>query len=138
MTRRIELTLSFSEVSCVTCQLLCLQVTTQKLPVLHCPLMAVAGPMQARCRGELFIECSRLDDKVPISHEEQMSTLRKVRPVHLRSSHHVTGLHVLFLQLSMRLMDVYLPETWLRWVGCAKTWVTNALCCELYTCFGRI
>ncbi len=35
--------------------------------------------MQARCRGELFIECSRLDDKVPISHEEQMSTLRKVR-----------------------------------------------------------
>ena len=41
--------------------------------------------MQARCRGELFIECSRLDDKVPISHEEQMSTLRKVRlakPLH--------------------------------------------------------
>ena len=24
------------------------------------------------------MECSRLDDKVPVSHEEQMSTLRKV------------------------------------------------------------
>ena len=37
-----------------------------------------ARHVQARCRGELFMECSRLDDKVPVSHEEQMSTLRKV------------------------------------------------------------
>ena len=44
-----------------------------------CTAPYVSGwAVQARCRGELFIECSRLDDKVPISHEDQMSTLRKV------------------------------------------------------------
>lgn len=34
--------------------------------------------LQARCRGELFTENRYDGDKVPISHEEQMSTLRQV------------------------------------------------------------
>ena len=74
---------------------------------------------QARCRGDLFIECSRLDDKVPISHEEQMSTLRKVRVAHMHSLHTERGLHVLSLQLSMRLLNVLLPEMLLECAECA-------------------
>ena len=69
-----------------------------------------ACPAQARCRGDLFIECSRLDDKVPISHEEQMSTLRKVRLAHMHSLHNERGLNVLSLQLCIRLIDFQLLQ----------------------------
>lgn len=34
--------------------------------------------VQARCRGGLFLDSARDGDKVPISHEDQMSTLRQV------------------------------------------------------------
>jgi hypothetical protein len=35
-------------------------------------------PLQARCRGELFPNARSDHDKVPVSHEDQMSTLRQV------------------------------------------------------------
>ena len=34
--------------------------------------------LQARCRGELFPNARSDHDKVPVSHEDQMSTLRQV------------------------------------------------------------
>lgn len=35
--------------------------------------------LQASCRGELFSDAAKQDAKVPVSHEDQMSTLRQVR-----------------------------------------------------------
>lgn len=71
----------------MTCQKIVLIRETRSLPILATPVLTDARHVQARCRGDLFVECSRLDDKVPVSHEEQMSTLRKVGSYVCQAAH---------------------------------------------------
>ncbi len=83
-------------------------------------LMVMTG-LQARCRGELFIECSRLDDKVPISHEEQMSTLRKVRLPRL----------LLCSCIKMRVLHTLWLQAWRGGDKCSATCHLSKMCLVL-------